>query len=148
MVRYPFLKFIKIVGRTHILIRTFCRLTQCEKRFFQALADRAVRLVKNQGLILVEKILSQPVEEMQEMPQESDAIENRDFDAARFVILGTGIFPNVVSHGFSRDEDIILNVPPMRGNFLERTVNVAVLHGRPGYFKSHFPQNDTANFSA
>ena len=104
-------------------------MAQGEKRFFQALADCAVWLVKDEGLVLVEKVFPQPMKEMQEMPQESDAIENRDFDAARFVILETGIFPNVICYKLSRDEDVVLNVPSLRGDFLERTVNVAALHG-------------------
>ena len=110
-------------------VRAFCRLAQGEKCFFQALAYRAVRLVKDEGLVLVEKVFPQPVKEVQEMPQESDAIENRDFDATRFVILGTGIFPNVICHKLSRDEDVVLNVFPLCGDFLERTVNVVALHG-------------------
>lgn len=65
----------------------FRRLTQGEKRLFQALADSAIRLVKNESLVLAEEIFPQPVEEMQEMAQKSDAIENCDFDATRLVIL-------------------------------------------------------------
>ena len=40
------------------LIRTFRCLAQSEKCLFQALADRAVRLVKNEGLVLVEKFFA------------------------------------------------------------------------------------------
>src|SRR5208337_1863924 len=75
----------RLVRNTMNSIRTFNRLAQGEKRLFQALADRTVRLEKNEGLVLVEKFLPQSVKEMQKMPQESDAIENRDFDTARFV---------------------------------------------------------------
>jgi len=57
----------------HWLIRAFRRLTQGEKRLFQALADCAVRLVKNERLVLIQEILPQPVKEMQEMAQECDS---------------------------------------------------------------------------
>ena len=67
---------------------------------------------------------------MQEVAQESNAIEYRDFDTARFVILGAGVFPNVICHRLSRNEDVILNVPSLRGDFLERAVNVAALSRR------------------
>jgi hypothetical protein len=43
-------------------IRTFCRLTQGEKRLFQALANGTVWLMKDERLVLVEEILPQPVE--------------------------------------------------------------------------------------
>jgi hypothetical protein len=109
-------------------IRTFSRLAQGEKRLFQALTDRTVRLVKNEGLVLVEKILPQSVKDMQEMSQESNAIENRDFDTTGFVILGAGVFPNVVCHRLACYEDVVLNVPSLSGDFLERAVDVTALH--------------------
>ncbi len=66
---------------------------------------------------------------MQEMAQESDAIENRDFNAARFVIFRTGIFANFVGHRFGGNKDVVLNMLSLRGDFLKRAVNVAALHG-------------------
>jgi hypothetical protein len=49
------------------------------------------------------------MEEMERMPQESNAIENCGFDAARLVILGAGVFTDLVSDSLGRD--VILNVP-------------------------------------
>src|SRR5229473_4340066 len=74
------------------LIRTHCRLAQSEKCLFQSLTNRAVRLAKNNHLVLVEKVFAKAVKEMQEVAQESNAIENRNFDTSRFVIFGAGIF--------------------------------------------------------
>ena len=109
-------------------IRTFCRLPQCEKSFFQALTDCAVRLAKNEHLVLIEKIFAKPMKQMQEVSQESNAIENRDFDAACFIILGAAIFTNVVGHRLGRNEDVILNGFSLGGDFLERAINVAALN--------------------
>ena len=67
------------------------------------------------------------MKEMQEMPDESDAIEDRDFHVASFVILRASVFPNLVSPGLGRDEDVVLNVLPLRGDFLKRAVDVATL---------------------
>jgi|GEM_PF-5210298 len=64
---------------------------QSEKRFLQTLADCAVRLVKNEHLALVEKIFVKTMKQMQEVAEESDAIQNRDFDTASFVILGAAM---------------------------------------------------------
>ena len=68
------------------------------------------------------------MKEMQEMSQESDAIKNGDFNAASFIILGAGIFANVVGYGFSGDKDIVLNVSSLSGDFLKCAVNVTTLH--------------------
>jgi len=83
-------------------IRTLRRLTQREEGFFQSLTDRAVRFTKNEDLVLVEKIFAKAVKQMQKMPQEPNAVENCDFDTTRFVILGAGVFANLIGHGFGR----------------------------------------------
>ena len=91
-------------------------------------------------MILVEEIFPQTMKEMQEMAQESDAIQNCDFDTARFVILGAGLITNVVGHGFGCDEDVILNVFPLAGDFLKRAVNITTLHRFAFHFiaRHHF----------
>src|SRR5208282_2330603 len=58
----------------------------------------------------------------------SDAIENRDFDTARFVILGAGVLPNVICHRLACNEDVVLNVSSLSSDFLEGAVDVSALH--------------------
>gem|GEM_PF-7133667 len=65
---------------------------------------------------------------MQAMTQESDAIKNRDFDTACFIVFRAAIFTNVVGYCFGRNENIVLNVLPLCGNFLKSAINVAALH--------------------
>lgn len=59
-------------------------------------------------------------ETVQEVAQESDAIQNRNLNATGFVILRASLVANLVSNGFRCDENIVLNVPPFRSDFLER----------------------------
>ena len=63
---------------------------------------------------------------MQEMPQKSDAVQNGNFHATGFIVFGAGIFANIVGDRLGGDENLILDVLPLRRDFLQSTVYVSI----------------------
>ena len=73
------------------------------------MAHGGIGFRQNEFLVMIEKIFSGSMEEMEKMFQKAEAIENCDFRSAGFVVKFRSVFVAFIRNLFRCDENIIVD---------------------------------------
>ena len=96
------------------------------------MAHSAFRLGKQERLIRLQELHSQPVEEMEEVAEKADAIQDDKLDAAILLVQTRRIVRDIRINPLCRDENVIIELPtillPITLRLLSRLVDIIALH--------------------
>jgi len=108
-----------------LLVR-FRSLPKGQERFLEGLVHRTFWLGQHKGLIGIKEFDATTVEEVEEMPDKSNAIENGDFRPVRLVVNLCCVLAHFIIDSFRRDENVVVDSGGTPDDFLQSAVNVVM----------------------